>query len=151
MAIKCALAAAGVALAIMLVSLSSGGAKSNLQTDLALLGSMPAYPGATQTREYVRTEGRAVWRGKEYATELALPEAPTAVQEFYNERLGTAGWRAGEPQAATSNYSRGGERAVLFRHGAEPSGQIGKRIISSTPAPSNARFYFAVEVSTTAE
>lgn len=151
MAIKFALAAAGIALAFALVSLGSSKSGDLAEADKTLLASMPVLPGAKIVREYIFTQDGDVFRGREYATEQTLPEASEAVTALYNERLARSGWKVIEQHAATSVYGRGDERAELVRYGEpSPADLKGKRIVTDVAPPANAQFFYAVVVSSTA-
>ena len=148
MVLKFAAAAAAIAVAFALIRLGSMKTTSRIEADKALLAAAPVQPGSTVVREYLRTEGNVVWRGRQYATDLALPEAATTVTQFYNDKLTAAGWQVIDHQAALSTYSRGSDRLALGSIGADlPEASRDKRVIQDVRPPSSARYYYGVEVS----
>jgi hypothetical protein len=144
---KMALALVVVAAAVWLIKLGGAKTTASVDADKALLAAAPVYPGAVLVREYLRTEGGTVWRGREYATELAPAEAAATLNQYFDEKLAAGGYRTLESKPEVLSYRRADDRVTLTHIGPELPAPSGKRVVTDKPAPAGARFFYAVEVS----
>jgi hypothetical protein len=111
----------------------------------ALLASLGAYQGATLIREYVLANGGF---GRQYASDLPLDQAPTAVTMFYADKLLALGWQMlGEPDAAVSCYAKGRQAVWILRAGPTDPGppSEARSAVEIAAPPAGAKFFFAVE------
>jgi hypothetical protein len=113
------------------------------KSKVALLNSLGSYPGTTLIREYALKNVV----GREYATELSLDEAPTAVTMFYERKLTAQGWKVLERHAAVSGYVKRNQAVCILRYGPDDPGlPPGARLRKEAPPPANTRFFFAIEI-----
>jgi hypothetical protein len=109
----------------------------------ALLDSLGAYQKTTLVREYVLTNGGL---GRQYASDLPLDQAPTAVTVFYRNKLSALGWQTLEEHAAVSCYAKGTQTVSILRDGPnDPGLPTGARLVRSAAPSAGAKFFFAIE------
>jgi hypothetical protein len=109
-----------------------------------LLDSLGVCEGTTLIREYVQKNGD-FWR--QYASALPIDEAARAVTLFYRDKIRTLGWKTLQEHAAVSAYQKGTQVVAVLRDGPEDPGlPPGAKLLKRATAPSDAQFFFAIEV-----
>jgi hypothetical protein len=132
---------------VLLCAAIVGLASDDVAGNRALLDSLGGYRGATLVREYVLSNGTV---GREYATELPLDKAPTAVTVFYRDKLLARGWKTLGEHAAVSAYVKGDQTVWILRAGpVDPGPPAEARSVKSGKTPRNPRFFFAIEAGST--
>lgn len=121
---------------------------SETKRKIALLNSLGSYPGTTLIREYAHKDEWRVNVCRDYATDMSLDEAPTAVTIFYERKLLARGWKLVKPvHAAGSCYVKKNQAVWITRIGPNDRGLLpSDRLLGKeTTQPASTRFFFTIE------
>jgi hypothetical protein len=124
-------------------SIAAGSAQAIVGPYRPLLDSLGSASKTVLIREYDTQNGGL---GREYATDVPLDQAQTAITEFYQKKLLAQGWRILEQHAAISAYGKGDVVVAIKRAGPDDPGLPPRaRLLKSAATPVNARFFFSIE------